>query len=118
MTYKAPSQGWGKLLMGFVFGCVLTMMIGFTLGGWKTEGAVKYRQDEAVMNAFTSLCVEKFRALPDAEANLKELQKLYSSSEQEALVAKSGAATLPGQNVPDKKLAAACTEQLRKLPKS
>ena len=118
MTYKAPAQGWGKLIMGLVLGSVFTMMIGFTLGGWKLEGMVKYRQEEAVVNAFRPLCVDKFMAQPDAEAMLLKLQKSYSSLDQERMIAESGAATLPGQNAPNKKLAEACTQQLKNLPRS
>jgi len=118
MQYTPPAQGWGKLLMGLVLGIVLTCGIGFTLGGWKLNSTVKYAQEEAVINAFTPLCVEKFMAQPDAEEKLQKLQKSYSSLEQDALVAKSGAATLPGQDVPNKKLADACTQQLRNLPRS
>jgi len=94
----------------------MSMVIGFSWGGWMTGGtAVKLadeRANTAVVAALTPICVEKFLQNSDAKANLAVLQKISTNWEQGDYLVKGGWATPPGTTSPDYHLARACAEKL------
>ena len=87
------------------------MVIGFSWGGWVTGGtatrnaAVASR--DAVVAALAPICVERFRAQPDAVVKTDALMK-DSSWERGNSIEKSGYATMPGSKTADSDVARAC----------
>jgi hypothetical protein len=90
------------------------MVIGFSWGGWTTEGTANRlaaeQADTAVVAALTPICVEKFLQNSDAKANLAALQKISSNWEQGEYLRKGGWVT--GTTSSDYRLARACAEKL------
>ena len=105
-----------RLLQGIAIGAVVSMVIGFSWGGWVTGGTADKIADErantAVLAALTPICVEKFLQNSDAKANLAVLQKISSNWEQGQYVEKGGWATRPGASSPDYLLGRACADKL------
>src|SRR6202040_3201494 len=71
-----------RLLQGAAVGAVATIFVGFYWGGWSlgstVEKIAKERSELAVVAALAPVCVDKFRALPDAEAKKIALSKVES----------------------------------------
>ena len=105
-----------RLLQGMAIGAVVSMVIGFTWGGWITSGtADKLAAEEAktaVLAALVPICVEQFQHNSEAKANLAALQKISSNWEQGQYVEKGGWATPPGATSADYHLARLCAEKL------
>jgi hypothetical protein len=105
-----------RLLQGIAIGAVASMGIGFSWGGWMTDGSANRFAAEqastAVVAALTPLCMERFMENGDAKANLATLQKISTSWEQGDYLEKGGWATRPGATSPDYKLARACAVKL------
>lgn len=105
-------------LWGAVAGSVVTMIIGFGWGGWTTSSTsarlAKVQADTAVTAALVPLCVAKSRADGTAVKKLGELKALASSYDQRDFVTKTGWATVPGSDDPNRDLAEACAAALLK----
>src|SRR5262245_41220704 len=71
------------------------------------------RVNAALVSAFTPICVEQFKAQPDAAVKLTEFQKTSTWRQQE-FVEKGGWATLPDSKEPNAKVAGACAGQLNR----
>ena len=103
-------------IWGAVLGSILTMIVGFSWGGWVTGGTAetlaKNSAATAVVAALTPICVEKFRQAADASANLVEMKKATYSWDQSKFVEKGGWATMPGSTEPNSAVAKACAESL------
>jgi len=99
-----------RLLQGAAVGGVATMVVGFYWGGWSlgstAENMAKQRSDRAVVAALAPVCVDKFRALPDAEAKKVTLSKVDSWKRREEFPKEF--VTLPGELSPDSALVDAC----------
>ena len=71
-----------RLMQGAAAGAVATMFVGFYWGGWSLSSTAdkmaKQRSELAVVAALAPVCVDKFRALPDAEAKQAALSKVRS----------------------------------------
>jgi pimeloyl-ACP methyl ester carboxylesterase len=106
------------LFWGFVLGAVLTMIVGFSWGGWTTGSTAQKmaqdRADAAVVAALTPACVELFMKQPDAAAKLAAL-KQTSAWEQASFVEKGGWATVAGAKSPNSGVARGCAEALAKI---
>ena len=100
---------------GFVIGSVVTMIVGFSWGGWMTSsGADRVaieRADAAVVAALTPVCLEKSKTDPAAAKKLAELRTFTSSWDQRDAVMKDGWATV-GSADPNREVAEACAAQL------
>ena len=87
------------LLLGALAGCLATVVIGFTWGGWTLESTAKRMAEKtatvAVMAVLAPMCAEKFREDADASANMIELRKVNSWL-QDSYIEKGGWATFPG----------------------
>jgi len=104
-------------IYGVVVGGVATIVIGFSWGGWVTGGTARDMADTSAQNAKTdlvaSLCVAKFEAAPDAQAELVKLKKI-DSWDQGDFVAKGGWSKIAG--VKDVSgIAGACANDLASL---
>jgi hypothetical protein len=87
------------LLLGALAGCLATVVIGSTWGGWTLESTAKRMAEKsaavAVMAVLAPMCAEKFREDADASANMIELKKVNSWL-QDSYIEKGGWATFPG----------------------
>ena len=94
---------------------VVTMIVGFTWGGWVTGGtALKMAEasgEDAMVKRLAPVCVVQFKQ--DARKTQK-LQGLKETStwEQADFVKKQGWATMPGEQEPDNKVAGECAKLL------
>lgn len=94
---------------------VLTMIIGFTWGGWVTGGtaetmATKMAND-AVVQRLAPICVVQFNQDAEKDQKLTEFQEI-SSYQRAAFVEKQGWATMVDEEKPDRKVADACAKLL------
>jgi hypothetical protein len=103
---------------GAVIGSILTMIVGFSWGGWTTsstalQGAMK-QADAAVTTALVPICLAGEKADAARAKKLGELKAITSSWEQTEFVMKTGWATFPGQPDPNRAVAEACASALLK----
>jgi hypothetical protein len=100
---------------GFVVGSVVTMIVGFSWGGWTTSGTTERiateRTTAAVTAALVPVCLEKSKADPAAIKKVVALRALSSSYEQRDAVAKDGWATV-GAGEANTSVAEACASAL------
>lgn len=105
-------------LWGAVVGSILTMIVGFTYGGWMTarsaDGLARQHAETAVTAALVPVCVAHSKADPGAGKKLAELRAIPSSYEQREFVTKTGWATLPGRDGVSPDVAEACAAALLK----
>lgn len=103
---------------GAVVGSVVTMIVGFSYGGWVTGGTAdrlaRQQADAAVTAALVPLCVAHSKADAAAPKRLAELRAMTSSYEQQQFVTKVGWATFPGSAEPNSSVAEACASALLK----
>ena len=70
------SQNLKPAIWGMVGGAIATMIVGFSWGGWITQGKAGQMETasatEAVVKAFTPLCVARAEQQTDKVAVLKE----------------------------------------------
>jgi hypothetical protein len=94
---------------------VVTMIIGFTWGGWVTGGtALRMAEasgDEAVVKRLAPMCVFRFNEDPKKAGKLKELRDV-STWEKTDYVKKQGWATMPGEQEPGSRVAEECGKLL------
>jgi hypothetical protein len=99
-----------RLMQGAVAGAVATMFVGFYWGGWSlgstADKMAKERSDLAVVAALAPVCVDKFRALPDAEAKQAAVSKIESWKRRDEFPKEL--VTLPGESYPSTALVDAC----------
>jgi len=113
---KAP---WIKPgIWGAVIGSVLTMMIGFGLGGWVTAGTAAQvagqQANAAVTSALTPFCLANAKLDPAGAKKLGELRAIDYPYRQEQFVMDAGWASMPGSEEPNRQVAEACASQLLK----
>ncbi len=105
-------------IWGAVVGSILTMIVGFSWGGWSTSSTtqqVAMRQaDAAVTAALVPICLAEQKADVTRSTKLGELTALSSSYEQTEFVMETGWATFPGQEDPNRAVAEACASALLK----
>lgn len=94
---------------------IVTMIIGFAWGGWVTEGTAEKiaakMAEEAVVLRLAPICVVQFNQDPEKAQKLAELEETSNWSRGD-YVQKQGWATMPGEDEPDRKVAAACAKLL------
>lgn len=96
----------------------LTLLIGFTWGGWVSAGTAQKSAQTMANNAVTDrlapICVAQFNQDPDKTAKLAELNGL-GTYQRAQYVQDQGWATITGQEKPDRRVADACTKLLLAL---
>ena len=94
---------------------VVTMIIGFTWGGWVTGGTAQKMADvtgqDAVVKRLAPVCVVQFSQDARKVQKLKGLKET-GTWEQADYVKKQGWATMPGEREPDGKVAGECVKLL------
>jgi pimeloyl-ACP methyl ester carboxylesterase len=107
------------LFWACVASVVLTLIIGFSWGGWVTAGTARQTAEaaalDAVVHRLAPICVVQSGRDPAKGEKLVAL-KDESSWQRGEYVGKQGWATMPGEPEPDRKVAEACAVLL--LPKS
>ncbi|MCL4858564.1 MAG: hypothetical protein KJZ93_04130 [Caldilineaceae bacterium] len=97
---------------------VLTLIVGFTWGGWVTGGTAKNMAaasaQDALITRLTPMCVALFNQDPARDEKLQAL-RTTASYQRPAYVQAQGWATMPGEAQPDTKVAAECAKQLMLL---
>ncbi len=103
---------------GVVVGSIVTMIVGFSWGGWTTSGTTDRiameRTTAAVTAALVPVCLEKSKADPAVAKKVGALKALTSSYEQRNAVAKDGWATV-GAGEANSNVAEACAAELVKV---
>jgi predicted dienelactone hydrolase len=106
------------VVWGAVVGSVMTMIIGFSYGGWTTSSTAarlaQQQADTAVTTALVPLCIAQSKADGAALKKMGELKTLTSSYDQRDFVTKTGWATVPGSEDPNRDVAEACAAALLK----
>ncbi|MFK0278691.1 hypothetical protein ACIQUG_33865 [Ensifer sp. NPDC090286] len=114
-TYHPSKKLW---IWSTVSSSLLTMVVGFTVGGWTTPGGSEVLAEQAVRKAraelISEICVHKFVSAANADENLKEL-KSKSVWEQDDFIANGGWATVAGLSEPVPKAVDACADALMDL---
>ncbi len=99
----------------WVASVVVTMIIGFTWGGWVTGGTARslaaVMAEDAVVKRLAPICVVQFKKDPGKDQKLKELKGI-STWERGDYVKKQGWATMPGGEEPESKVADECARLL------
>jgi len=110
--YKPSKTIW---LWSCVGAAVLTMIVGFTAGGWVT-GKTAAEQAEASTHAAVAqlaagICVHRFMAAPDAQAALAAL-KGADSWKRDTMIEKGGWVTFADAKAPVDGAAGLCASKL------
>lgn len=99
----------------WVAAAAVTMIIGFSWGGWVTGGTAgmmaKAMAEEAVAKRLAPMCVVRVQQDPNKTERLKELRDT-SNWQRSDYVKKHGWATMPGEDQPDSKVADECAKLL------
>lgn len=94
---------------------ILTMIVGFTWGGWvmgsTARAMAEARGEDAVVKRLAPMCALRFENAADKAQKLKELKDAGSWDRAE-YVMKQGWATLPGDKEPERKVADECAKLL------
>ena len=106
------AQASKKVVFGFaVVAIILTIIVGFNFGGWVTGSAAKTMSSDAVVQRLSSICVSQYNEDLGKIQKLRELNKV-SSYQRDDYVAEQGWATMPGEEKPDRGVAAECAKLL------
>jgi hypothetical protein len=108
-------QKWTYGLWGVAAGAVVTMSLGFYLGGWQTTSSANRMANELsekrVIAALAPFCVDRFRKSADATQSA-ELLKLTAGYERSSFLEKGGFASSPGSTEANWGVARACGDLL------
>ena len=103
---------------GVVIGSILTMIAGFSWGGWTTSSTASQlagsRAEAAVTAALVPICLAQEKIDGTKGVKVGELKAITSSYEQTEFVMKAGWATFPGNAEPNRGVAEACATALLK----
>ncbi|MBM3218798.1 MAG: hypothetical protein FJZ38_08960 [Candidatus Rokubacteria bacterium] len=101
----------------FVIGSLVTMILGFTWGGWTTgstaDRLATERSQAAVTAALVPVCLDKSKDDPASPKKLAALRALPSTFDQRDAVLKDGWATIGGGEA-NRDVADLCAAQLVK----
>jgi hypothetical protein len=96
----------------------LTILVGFTWGGWMTSAGAQNMADAsakaAVVERLAPICVAQFNLDPDKDQKLLVLQE-GTTYERTKYVTDQTWATLPGETKPTSQVAAACANLLMQI---
>jgi hypothetical protein len=98
-------------IWGLIIGACVTMIVGFSWGGWSTSSTTKNIAQEAVVNSEAVICVAQFRQIENYAEKMKEFEETTSYSRAE-FIGKGGWDKMPGQNEADYQVAQACANEL------
>jgi hypothetical protein len=99
---------------GLVIGAVITLIIGFAWGGWRTGGSSQRMSEAAVLTTRAAICVAQFMKQPNAREKLKELKEM-SSYDRATFIEKGGWDKMPGEAEASYTVRRACADGLELL---
>ena len=103
-------------IWGAVGGAIVTIVVGFSVGGWATSRGAQEVADAAVLGSRAAICVAQFMNEPNFQENLDDLQKV-SSVQRSFIIENGGWDKMPGQEEAVLLVSRACAEQLELLMK-
>ncbi|WP_228255775.1 hypothetical protein [Pollutimonas thiosulfatoxidans] len=93
----------------------MTMVVGFTAGGWVTGGTAAQQAETsteaAVAQLAASICANRFLAAPDAQYQLTQLQEV-DSWKQDSFIEEGGWVTFANMEHPVEGAADLCAEKV------
>jgi hypothetical protein len=99
------------LFWSCVASAVMTMIVGFTWGGWvrgaTAQSMASVMAEDAVVKRLAPICVAQFKQDPARDQELKALKEL-SGYERGDYVKKQAWAKMPGEQEADSKVAEEC----------
>ncbi|SFH13719.1 hypothetical protein [Sulfitobacter dubius] len=102
-------------IYGALIGAVLASIVGFTWGGWVTDGTAVARarvlSHNNVVASMVPVCLYLAEGDPDRSTKLATIRAAPSVRKRDALMA-FGWATVPGTDTPDQDLANGCLAAL------
>jgi hypothetical protein len=102
-------------LWGALGGAVLTMIVGFSWGGWMTGGSAQAmaaaEARQATVAALVPVCLDMSKADPDRATKLATIIEAPTHQRRQKLI-EAGWATPPGAEAPNRDLAQACMGSL------
>ncbi len=123
---RSIQQRWNELQPSktmLVWSCLgsvaVALVVGFTWGGWVTGGTARDMAetagDESRWELASVICVEKFLAAPDAQAQLVALKAIDSSYRQRQFIEEGGWAVMPSKDEATRQAADLCAKVLANL---
>lgn len=111
-SYKASKK---VLVWSWVGVAILTMVVGFTWGGWVTGGAAtaqaKTAAEDAVAQLAADVCFTRFMTAPEVGVSLAALKEEKSYA-RKSFVEKGGWVTIGGHDKPTAGAAELCADKL------
>ena len=102
-------------IYGALGGAVLTMVVGFSWGGWVTGGAATemaaVQAKSEVISALVPICLQISQDDPERTAKLATITEATTYRRRDAVM-EAGWATVPGSEAPNRDLAQACMQGL------
>lgn len=99
-------------ITGAVIGGVVTMIVGFSQGGWylgsSAEKMAQAQSVVAVTDALVPICLSQSQSDPQKMMKLNELKAMTSTYGRRDFVMKTGWATMPSTEAPNRDVAMAC----------
>jgi hypothetical protein len=115
-----PQMLWLKPgMLGAFIGAIALAIVGFTQLGWVTantaESMALKSADAAVVKALVPVCIARAQMDPETGPMLHELNGVTSTWDRRSFVEKAGWAKMPGGEISNRDLAAACAQALKDL---
>ena len=114
--WQAARPSKTALFWSCVASAVITIVIGFTWGGWvrgaTAQSMAETRVEDAVAKRLAQICVIQAKRDPARDQKLKELKSVLTTYERSDYVSKQGWAKMPGDQEADNKVADDCAELL------
>jgi hypothetical protein len=114
----SPGQRWSEarptktlVFFSWVACVVVTMIVGFTWGGWVRESTARNMAEETIVTRLAPICVVQFSKDPTKDEKLKELKETGTWQGGD-YVKKQGWATMPGEVEPVSRVADECAKLL------
>lgn len=101
-------------VVGLILGAVITIIIGFSWGGWLTRGASVEVTDAALLSTRAAICVAQFTKDPDYETRLKEFEGLQIFKKHK-FIEQGGWDKMPGEEKASFTVSRACADGLEVL---
>ena len=99
------------VFLSWVACVVVTVIVGFTWGGWVTGNTARRLAEETIVTRLAPICVVQFNRDPMKDQKLKELKET-STWQGGDYVKKQGWATMPGEAEPASRVADECAKLL------
>lgn len=97
-----------------ISGAIISMIIGFTWGGWATASTIQKMSDDAVLASRAAICVAQFMKEPASKEKLKELEGMDGWKRYE-FIENGGWDKMPGEEKATHSVSRACATGIEVL---